>query len=192
VSFPVAAAHVVSVLITWPWADSKRQDHTRLCQEHSSEDSPIGPRQMQDWQLRRRTTGRTWNVPVCLKPSDGRRGQYPKPCTPSSYDDRRSFLLSFSRPRRRSRDDTEIGRSWCTAKWGVVAADGRIPVCECRIDGNRALQLRRISLRERGRIDAEAVFHGEGVRRGEAWHSGPVRRATERIPVLRGQCEKPT
>ena len=26
-SFPVAAAHVVFVLIAWPWADSKRQDH---------------------------------------------------------------------------------------------------------------------------------------------------------------------
>jgi hypothetical protein len=50
----------------------------------------------------------------------------------------------------------------------VVAADGHIPAGERRIDGVRALQLRWISLRERGRIDAEAFFHGEGVRRGEA------------------------
>jgi hypothetical protein len=40
---------------------------------------------------------------------------------------------------------------------GVTAADGHILVWERRIDGNKALQLRRISLRERGRIDAEAV-----------------------------------
>ena len=39
VSFPVTAAHVVSVWIAWPWADSRRQDHTRLWQEHSLEGS---------------------------------------------------------------------------------------------------------------------------------------------------------
>jgi hypothetical protein len=34
------------------------------------------------------------------------------------------------------------------------------------------LQLRQVSLRERGRIDTEAFLTGEGVRRGEAWYAG--------------------
>jgi hypothetical protein len=126
VSFPVAAAHVVSVLIAWPWADSKRQDHHEGSPRSISLEDLLRIRQLD----RAPATGlaaetpddgkdlECASLPVCLKPSDGRRGQYPKSCTPSSYDDPRSFLLSFSRPRRRSRDDTEIGRSWCTAKWG--------------------------------------------------------------------------
>jgi hypothetical protein len=64
VSFPLAAVHVVFVLIAWPWANLRRQGYTRLCQAHSLKDPPIGLRQLQDWQLRRRTTGKTWNVPV--------------------------------------------------------------------------------------------------------------------------------
>lgn len=60
------------------------------------------------------------------------------------------------------------------------------------LDGTGALQLRRISLLERGCIDAE-----EFSRRGRgslAWHGRRVRvqRVTARIPVLRAQCEKST
>jgi hypothetical protein len=51
-----------------------------------------------------------------------------------------------------------------------------------------ALQLQRISLRERGRIDAEA-FRQRG--RQEAGENSTARRAIGRISVLRGQCEKP-
>jgi len=45
----------------------------------------------------------------------------------------------------------------------VVAADRHIPAGERRIDGIRALHLWWISLRERGRINAGAFFHGEGL-----------------------------
>jgi hypothetical protein len=85
-------------------------------------------------------------------------------------DDREMILRSADRGAQRS---------------GVIAADRHILVGEPRIDGNRVLQLQRISLRERGCINAEAFFpYGEGVRGGEAWHSGRVQRAIERIPVL--------
>lgn len=119
-SLPVAAPHVVSVLIARPWAGSKRQDHTRLCQEQSLEGSANLTAPATGLASEMPDEGKDLkcaSLPVLLKPSDGRRGQDPKSCTPSSYDDRCSSLLSFSRPRRRSRDDTEIGRSWCTAKW---------------------------------------------------------------------------
>jgi hypothetical protein len=82
VSFPLAVAHVVFVLITWPWADSRRQDHTRLS----------FLRGFANWTAP--ATGLVAETPddgkdlecasllVCLKPSEGRRGQYPKSCTP--------------------------------------------------------------------------------------------------------------
>jgi len=41
----------------------------------------------------------------------------PRSCDPLSCCDRHSSVLSFSRRRQRSRDDTAIGRSWCTARW---------------------------------------------------------------------------
>ncbi|KAG9243674.1 hypothetical protein BJ878DRAFT_543027 [Calycina marina] len=106
------------------------------------------------------------SLPVCLKPSDGLRGQYPKSYAPSPRtmivapscsafhgvaDDREMILRSADRGAQRS---------------GITAADGHIPVGERRIDGNRALQLRQTSLHERGCINAEVLFHGDGVRRG--------------------------
>lgn len=97
-SFPVAAAHVVSVLISWPWADSKRQDHTRLCQEHSLEGSANWTAPATGLAAEMPDNGKDLqcaSLPVCLKPLDGRRRQYPRSCTPFSYNDRRSFLLSF-------------------------------------------------------------------------------------------------
>jgi hypothetical protein len=60
----------------------------------------------------------------------------------------------------------------------VVAADGHIPARERRIDGIRALQLRWISLRQRGSIDAEAFFT-EKASEGEpgmAWRTCTVGR----------------
>jgi len=45
---------------------------------------------------------------------DGIRGHTITPSLPSIVP---ASLFSFSRPRRRSRKDTEIGRSWWKAKW---------------------------------------------------------------------------
>src|SRR3954454_2763338 len=88
----LAAAHVVFVLIAWPWADSRWQDHTRL--------SFLG-------------VSANWTAPAAglaaETPDDGKdlecaslpeafgraeraRSEVMHP--PSSYDDRRSFLLS--------------------------------------------------------------------------------------------------
>jgi hypothetical protein len=79
---------------------------------------------VQDWQLRRRTMGKTSIVPVCLKPSDGRRGRYPKSDTslpramivaPSCSDlyslanDREMILRSADRGAQRSRSTAADG-----------------------------------------------------------------------------------
>jgi hypothetical protein len=53
-----------------------------------------------------------------------------------------------------------------TQRNGIAAADGHIPVGERRIDGNRVLQLQRISLREMGCIDVEAFFFTERASEG--------------------------
>lgn len=162
-SFPLAAAHVVFVLIAWPWADSRRQDHHEgSSKQHflggSAEDLPIAAETPDD--------GKLWNMPVCLKLADGQIRQYPRSCTPSprtmivapSYsafrgvaDDREMILKSADRGAQRS---------------GITAADGHIPVGERRIDGNRVLRLQRISLREMGCIDAEAFFFTERASEG--------------------------
>jgi hypothetical protein len=118
-------------------------------------------------------------MPVCLKLADGQIRQYPRSCTPSPRtiivapscsafrgvaDDREMILKSANRGAQRS---------------GITAADGHIPVGERRIDGNRVLQLQRISLREMGCIDAEAIFFfteraSEGGKPGIAGvYSGP-------------------
>ena len=118
------------------------------------------------------------SLPVCLKPSDGRRGQYPKSCTPLLV--RRSSLL----PAQLFTASPTIERWYWDrpivvhSEVGVTAADRHIPAWERRIDGNKALQLRRISLRERGRIDAEA-FSRRGRQEVErmAWHGMAGRKA---------------
>jgi hypothetical protein len=82
---------------------------------------------------------------------------------PPSYDDRRSFSAFHGLA-----DDREMilrSADRGAQRSGVMAADRHIPACERRIDGIKALQLRWISLRERGRINAEAFFHGDGVRK---------------------------
>jgi hypothetical protein len=70
----------------------------------------------------------------------------------------------------------------------MVAADRHIQARERRIDGIRALQLRRTSLPERGSIDAEAFFTEMASGGGE----NGITQAAERIPVMRRQCEKST
>jgi hypothetical protein len=47
-----------------------------------------------------------------------------------------------------------------------------------------------LSVRKRGSIDAEAFLTVRTSDEGK-WHAKRVRWATERIPVLQGQCRKP-
>ena len=101
-SFPLAAAHFLFVLIARPWAYGALPGALL----GSAEDTPIEMRPLQDWQPRRRKTRKTLNVPVCLKPSNGQIGQYPK-----SYDASLPSIatasFSFSWLRQQSRKDTE-------------------------------------------------------------------------------------
>ena len=72
VSFPVTAAHVVFVLIAWPWADSRRQDYKGLSfLEGFANWTALAaglvaemPEDGKDLECA--------SLPVCLKPSDGR------------------------------------------------------------------------------------------------------------------------
>jgi hypothetical protein len=85
VSFPFAAAHVAFVLIAWPWADSRRQDYTRLLflggfANWTAPAVGLAAETPDDGKDLEYTC-----LPVCLKPSNGRRGQYPKVIYPPHY-----------------------------------------------------------------------------------------------------------
>ncbi len=75
---------------------------------------------------------------------------------------------------------------------GMVAGDRHIKARERSIDSIRALQLRRNSLRERGSTDAEAFFHGDGVRRGRERHNASCRAYFCCARVVREVCMNPS
>jgi hypothetical protein len=116
--------------------------------------------------------GKIWDMQSAWSyRSNGRIGWRPRSCAPSLAAIVTSFPISFSRRCRRSRDDTEIGRSWCTAQWGWWPRIGifRHGNAGSTVSGPCSY---RGSLREKGSINAEAFSAERAAEGGSlAWRA---------------------